>query len=200
MKVERHEVSPSDPSEGASDDLPEDLPALMSSYLAGDESAFNELYGRLARSVRGYLRTLVPPGVDVEDSVQNTFLQLHRSRQSYLSGEPVRPWLFAIARHVGLMAQRSQLRLASHEVHPTDELLDDPALARLAGTLDRIALARALCEISAKGREILWLRHAEGLSIREASIVLGISETAAKVRVHRAIGALRERLVEDGIR
>ena len=200
MKVERRKTPRSDLTDGVPDDLPDDLPALMSRYLAGDEPAFNELYGRMARSVRGYLRALVPPGADVEDSVQNTFLQLHRSRQSYLPGEPVRPWLFAIARHVGLMAQRSHHRLSSHEIHPTEELLDDPALARLAGTLDRIALARALCEISAKGREILWLRHAEGLSLREASIVLGISETAAKVRVHRAITALRERLAEGGNR
>ena len=191
MKGEPCEV----PSDDLPNDLPDDLPTLMDRYKAGDEAAFDELYGRLARSVRGYLRTFAPPGTDVEDSVQNTFLQLHRSRQSYLSGEPLQPWLFAIARHVGLMAQRTSTRMARHET-PADPLLDIPVLTRATGALDRIALARALRKISLVGREILWLRHVEGLSIREAATVLGISVTAAKVRVHRALAALRERMAE----
>ncbi|MGH7858557.1 MAG: RNA polymerase sigma factor, partial [Candidatus Binatia bacterium] len=68
---------------GDLDEAPlDDLPDLMVGYQAGDEAAFEEIYGRLVRSVRGYLRTLAPPGSDVEDLVQNTFLQIHRSRQS----------------------------------------------------------------------------------------------------------------------
>lgn len=179
-----------------SNDPPDNLPELMARYQAGDEAAFDELYGRLARSVRAYLCTIVPPGADVEDAVQNTFLQLHRSRHSYLPGEPVRPWLFAIARHGGLMARRTSGLRARHEVCPPEELPEIPVLARAAGALDRIALGRALRTLGPAGREILWLRHVEGLSLREAAAVQGISVTAAKVRVHRAIAALREILAE----
>lgn len=175
---------------------PDDLPELMDRYKAGDEAAFEELYGRLVRSVRGYLRTMVPPGAEVEDSVQTTFLQLHRSRQSYISGLPLRPWLFAIAHHVGQMVRRSSGRRVRHEVQPEEEPLEIPVLAQAAGALDRIALERALRSITQPGREVLWLRYVEGLSVREVAAVLGISVTAAKVRAHRAVLSLRERFTE----
>lgn len=170
---------------------PSDLPELMARYQSGDEAAFDELYGRLARPVRAYLCTIVPPGADVEDAVQSTFLQLHRSRHSYLPGEPVRPWLFAIARHGGLMARRASGIRARHETCPADQLPEIPVLARAAGALDRIALGRALQTLCPAGREILWLRYVEGFSLREAAGVQGISVTAAKVRAHRALVALR---------
>ncbi|MEO8197255.1 MAG: RNA polymerase sigma factor [Thermoanaerobaculia bacterium] len=176
--------------------LPDDLPELMSRYQAGDAAAFEELYGRLARSVRGFLRTLALPGTEVDDLVQNTFLQVHRSRQTYLPGQPVRPWLFAIARHVGLMSRRSSGRRSRRELQPFDELPELPVLARAAGALDRIALGRALGDLAAPGRETLWLHHVEGFSFREIAAIQGISETAAKVRAHRAIVALREVFVE----
>jgi len=177
---------------------PDDLPEWMARYQAGDEAAFEEIYGRLARSVRGYLRTIAPPRADVEDLVQNTFLQIHRSRQSYLPGEPVRPWIFSIARHVGLMALRSIGRRGRREVQPFDELPEVPVLARAAGTLDRIALGRALATLGESGREAVWLHHVEGFSFREIAAVQGISETAAKVRAHRAIVALRGEFAEAG--
>ena len=176
----------------------DDLPELMVRYQAGDETAFEEIYGRLARSMRGYLRTLAPPGADVEDLVQNTFLQMHRSRQTYLPGEPVRPWAFAIARHVGLMARRSSWRRSRNEVQPADELPEVPTLSRAAGALDRISLGRALRTLAEPGREAVWLHHVEGFSFREIAAVQGITETAAKVRAHRAIVALRGQLAETG--
>lgn len=175
---------------------PDDLPGLMARYQAGDEAAFDALYGQLARPLRGYLRTLVPMGSDVEDLLQNTFLQLHRSRQSYLRGQPVRPWAFSIARHVGLMARRSSGRRGKREVQPMDELPEVAILSRAAGALDRIALGRALGRLAEPGREALWLHHVEGFSFREVAAVQGISETAAKVRAHRALAALRGEFVE----
>lgn len=175
---------------------PDDLPGLMARYQAGDEAAFDELYERLARSMRGYLRTMVPMGSDVEDLLQNAFLQLHRSRQSYLPGQPVRPWVFAIARHVGLMARRSSGRRGKREVQPMDELPEVAILSRAAGALDRIALGRALQALAEPGREALWLHHVEGFSFREIAAVQGISETAAKVRAHRALAVLRGEFVE----
>lgn len=168
-----------------------DLETLMERYQRGDGRAFEELYGRLAASVRGYLRTLARPGIDVEDLVQGTFLQIHRSRQSYLSGQSVRPWLFSIARHVGLMARRSSGRRGRHEVQAVDELPEIPVATRVAGVLDRIGLSRALAALPEPGREAVWLHHVEGLSFREVAAVQGISETAAKVRAHRALGAMR---------
>lgn len=175
----------------------EELEALMLRYQAGDEEAFAMLYARLAGAIRGYLRHLTPPGSDVDDLTQGTFLQLHRARRSYLPGAPVRPWLFAIARHVGWMARRTSARRGRHEQPSPEELPEIPTLARAAGALDRIALERALRELPESVREALWLHHVEGFSFREIGAVQGTSEGAAKVRAHRALTQLRTLLTRE---
>ncbi len=60
----------------------DDLRELMVRHQGGDEAAFEKIYGRMARAVRGYLRTLILPRADVEDLVQTTFLQRHHLRRS----------------------------------------------------------------------------------------------------------------------
>lgn len=174
-----------------------ELPELMLRYQAGDALAFEALYGLLARSLRGYLRTFVPRGTEVEVLVQDTFLQLHRSRRSYLPGEPVRPWVFAIARHVGLMARRGAGRRGKHEVQSSEELPEIPTVGRAAGLADRLYLNGALWSLPESQREAVWLHHVVGLSFREIAAVQGTTETAAKVRSHRGLVALRERLQGD---
>ena len=174
------------------------LQDLMARYQAGEEAAFGEIYGLLARSVRAYLRTLVPAGTDVEDLVQNAFLELHRARRTYLPGQPVRPWVFAIARHVGLMARRTAGRRARREIQPVDELPEISILPRAAGAVDRVALGHALRRLAEPGREAVWLHHVAGFSFREIAAVQGISITAAKVRAHRALSVLRSLLAGSG--
>ena len=65
------------------------------------------IYAALAGRIRGYLYTLCRNASLAEDLVQDTFVQLHRSRRTYEPGRPVTPWVFAIARHVFLMNRRT---------------------------------------------------------------------------------------------
>lgn len=175
------------------------LAELMARYQAGDEVAFEALYEQLAASLRGYLRTIVGPGTAVEDLVQNTFLQLHKSRRSYLRGEPVRPWVFAIARHVGLMARRSAGRRSQREVLQAEYLPEVSTAPETVTSVDRLALENALGTLADPGREALWLHHVQGFSFREIASVQGISLTAAKVRAHRALANLRELFATEGL-
>lgn len=174
---------------------PDELPGLMERYQAGEAAAFEEIYGRLARPLRSYLRTFTPVGHEVEVLVQETFLQLHRARRSYLPGQPVRPWAFAIARHVGLMTRRASGRRGRHEVQPIEDLPEVPVLTRVAGSLNRLALGRALWKLADSSREAVWLHYVEGFSYREIAAIQGITETAAKVRAYRAVSALRQDLL-----
>lgn len=174
-----------------------ELIALMARYQAGEAEAFEVLYAKLAGPLRGYLRRMAPLAPDVEDLVQTTFLQLHRARASHQPGRPVRPWLYAIARHVALMDRRGAGRRAKHETLAPAELPEVPVAARDSQVLDRLTLERALGEIGDAGREAAWLHHVEGLSFREVAAVQGVTETAAKVRAHRALVALRERLAGE---
>jgi DNA-directed RNA polymerase specialized sigma24 family protein len=147
-------------------ETPDVLPELMVRYQAGEMAAFEEIYRCLERSLRGYLRSLVAPGVELEDLLQNAFLQVHRSRRTYLPGQPVRPWVFAIARNVGLMARRSSGRRARRETLADTELPEIAVPSNAFATLDRLTLERALVSIADPGREALWLESEEASELK----------------------------------
>lgn len=166
----------------------------MERYQAGELEAFERLYAALAPALGGFLRRLATPGMEADDLVQTTFLQIHRARRSYLPGRPVKPWVYAIARHVALMARRGQRRSTGRESSLEDEVheLESPA-GRETSVVDRVSLETVLTTLPDAGREALWLHHVEGLSFREVAAVQGVRESAAKVRAHRALTALRGR-------
>src|SRR5260221_8214052 len=85
----------------------DELRALMSRYQQGEMPAFERLYVALAPPLSRYLRSLTHDVARAEDLLQETFLQIHRSRRSFDPRLAVEPWVYAIARHVYLMSQRS---------------------------------------------------------------------------------------------
>jgi RNA polymerase sigma-70 factor (ECF subfamily) len=181
------------PPQPSSDD--ERLRVLMRRYQSGEISAFEELYVLTLPMVRGHLAALTIDRSMTIDLTQEVYLQAHRSRHTYDGSRPVRPWLAGIARHVWLMARRSYARRQSPEVAGLDQAVDltvDPEFERLG---DRITLSKALAQVAADHREALVLHHLYGLSFRDISRVLGITEGAARIRASRATGALRALIV-----
>ncbi len=171
-----------------------DLSALMVAYQAGELAAFDELYALLAPRLRGYLSSLTWNPSLAEDLLQETFLQIHRSRRTYLTPRPVRPWAFAIARHVFLMDRRARARRAKFETGQLDELPEipvPPAMEQLGTQAD---VRKALALLADDRREAVLLHHVWGFSFGEIGAMLGIREGTAKLRAYRAINTLREML------
>lgn len=169
----------------------ESLPHLMAAYQDGSAAAFERLYAILAPQVQGYLRSLTRDAVRAEDLMQETFLQIHRARRTYLRERPVRPWVFAIARNVFLMERRSAARRDRREVLADGDLPEAPVPAEVEGLADRDRVTRALEEVGRERREAVVLHHVQGMSFKEIGAVLGISEGAAKVRAHRGMNDLK---------
>ncbi len=176
----------------------ETLSRLMAAYQDGSAPAFEGLYAILAPRLRGYLRALTRDAVRAEDLLQDTFLQLHRARRTYLAGRPVKPWVFAIARNVFLMERRSAARRGRREVLADGDLPEVGVPAEMEGLADRDRVARALAEVPRDRREAVVLHHVQGMSFKEVGAVLGISEGAAKVRAHRGMNDLRRLLGAQG--
>lgn len=168
------------------------LEALMVRYQNGDIAAFEDLFGALSVPLRNYLTALARDRTRGEDLLQETFLQMHRSRRTYTPGRPVKPWAFGIARHVFLMSRRSRTRRARHERVAPEDLPEVPVEGLQEVFPDREDLARALLEVSADRREAVLLHHVWGFSYREIGGMLGISERAAKLRAFRGVQDLRE--------
>jgi RNA polymerase sigma-70 factor (ECF subfamily) len=170
------------------------LSALMMAYQAGDGSAFEALYCQLAPQIGGYLRSLCRDAARAEDLLQETFLQVHRSRRTYLPPRPVKPWIYAIARNVFLMSRRAGARRERREAAVGDALPDIAVPPEVASLADRETVRDALAQVPEERREPLLLHHVWGLSFREIGAVLGVSEAAAKLRAHRGVRLLRELL------
>lgn len=177
--------------EGVNEDR---LSALMVAYQGGDMAAFEALYGSLATALGGYLRSLVRDAARAEDLLQETFLQVHRARRTYLPARPVKPWIYAIARNVFLMSRRSATRRERHETIADEELPDVPVPAEVESLGERHAVRAALAGLAEERREAVLLHHVWGLSFKEVGAVQGVSEGAAKLRAHRGMNELRERL------
>lgn len=176
----------------------DELPLLMLAYQGGDPVAFDDLYTMLAPGLLGYLQSLTRDRVRAEDLVQETFLQLHKARATYLRGRPVKPWVYAIARNVFLMQRRAAMRRGRRETLADEELPEVPIPPEVETLADRELVRRALARLPGDRREALVLHHIAGMSFREVGAVLGISEGAAKVKAHRGIAQLREILGVGG--
>ena len=168
---------------------------LMQGYLAGRIDAFDGLYAALAGRVRGYLLSQCHDAALADDLLQDTFMQIHRSRRTYEPGRPVTPWVYAIARHVYLMKRRSTGRRTRFEERlAADTLSNDIAHDDLQAIVGRDEVRRALSHVPPDQREALLLHHVEGWSFSEIAQRLGIKVNAAKTRAFRGMRKLRGHL------
>jgi RNA polymerase sigma-70 factor (ECF subfamily) len=171
------------------------LIALMIDYQKGDMDAFSGLYEGLKRPLIRYLWTFVRNQTTAEDLLQETFLQLHRARQTYSPPRPVRPWVYAITRHVALMHLRTMRR--RKEVLPAEDLQEVPIPPDVEALADRATVLRLLATLPRAAQEVLILHHLLGLSFDEVGQIIGTTPGTAKVRAHRALKAIRERLTRE---
>lgn len=169
---------------------------LMIGYQKGSIDDFSALYAELKNPLIRYLWTFVRNTTTAEDLLQDTFFQIHRARHTYTPGRPVRPWVYAITRHVALMHLRSARR--RKEVLPVEDLPEVPVAPEIEGFADRDAVNRLLAEVPRRGQEVLILHHLLGMSFDEVGQILGIAAGTAKVRAHRALKALRHTIQEEG--
>ncbi len=178
----------------------------MERYATGDDAAFAEVYDAIAPRLLGFLRKATGDDSAAQDLMQQTLLQMHRARGSFIAGAAVTPWAFAIARRLVIdraRRRRVERRLFADAPADADQTAFQPIAATAAADellhasrLERRVLERleSLPEIQ---RTAYRLLQQEGLSLKGAADVLGTSVTAVKLRAHRAYKALRAVLREE---
>lgn len=182
-----------EPAPAAPDQAERELCALMEGYLEGRIDAFDGLYAALSGRLRGYLLSQCRDPALADDLLQETFLQVHRSRRTYEPGRPVTPWIFAIARHVFLMKRRStgrRLRFEERLGAATGDVVRDDVKV----LVEKDEVRRALDQVPADQREALLLHHVQGWSFAEIAARLGIRVNAAKTRAFRGMKKMKGQL------
>lgn len=164
------------------------LKALMIAGLAGDSGAHEALLSGCAVRLRGYYAKRLPQReADVEDLVQDTLIAIHKRRESYNCALPFTAWLHGIARYKLIdFYRRCGVRAAISLDDAPDLLVEDDSTAVLA----RLDLDRMLASLPPKQAEAIRLTRVDGLSVREAAVHSGQSESSVKVGVHRGLRRL----------
>jgi RNA polymerase sigma-70 factor (ECF subfamily) len=176
---------------------------LVTRLKAGDPDAFEELVrtagGRLLAVARRFLRDEEA----ARDAVQETFLSAFRAIQTFDGHSQLSTWLHRIVVNASLMRLRSRQRRGEQSLEPLLPTFSEDGQHAEAvmswtecpeRTLEQKelrAIVRAgIGELPDSYRAVLVMRDIEGLSTQEAADLIGISENALKLRLHRARQAL----------
>lgn len=184
------------------DELETQLRPAFLAALAGDAGAYRLFLDAISARLRGYLRQMLAragrtEASETEDVLQETLLALHLSRHTYDPASPVTAWAHAIARYKLVDHLRRSGR------HAGNLPLDDEAF-QFAGPSDgaaaeaRLDLERAMAGLPERTRGLIDKVKLQGASVAEAASAAGMTETAAKVAIHRGLRAMAKFLTKRG--
>lgn len=158
---------------------------------AGEATALGELFERHHRALFQYFARLGEP--QAEDLTQEVFVRMLKYRRSYRPGSSVRTWMYTIARntrrtHAARRRGPGMTEVGWEDAYAPSFTPPDEAEA----SQQRRILVQALGRLPDNKRELLVLCRYQELGYAEVGALLGCSEGAVKVRVHRAVRELRQ--------
>src|ERR1700756_2754572 len=147
------------------------------------------LIGAMSPALLRFFRSQVASREQADDLLQETWLRIHRVRHTYRPGEPVLPWIYAIARRVRVDGYRRTRRITLHET--TMELLPErpaPAEARNRGP----AFETLVAALPDAQREVVTMLKVGGLTLEEVARATSSTVGAGEQKAHRAYQRLRK--------
>lgn len=186
-------------------EIADTTPVSLTALQAGDRAEFARLVEAYSPQVYRLALKILGDTQDAEDVLQSTFLKALQSLPAFEGRSSLSTWLYRIAVNEALMLirkRRPEIQAALDDGNADEEeylstqfvdwttLPEETLLSSEAVTY----LDRAIQSLPEKLRVVFLLRDVEGLSIRETSDALGLTETAVKTRLLRARLFLREQL------
>jgi RNA polymerase sigma-70 factor (ECF subfamily) len=136
---------------------------------------------------------------EAEDAAQEAFVKVYRALDRFRAGAPFRPWLLTVVANEArnrrrAAGQRLGLTLRAAEHGPQ---ADPPSPETTVVAEDRRAeLLGAVEGLREEDREVISLRYFLELTEAEAAAVMGCARGTVKSRLSRAVGRLREKMME----
>lgn len=172
----------------------EDLDSLMAQYQNGDHDAATALIERLSPQLHRFFLAQVASWRYADDLLQETWLRIHSARHTYRPGEPVLPWIYAIARHVKVDSYRKVHRTEIRE-QQVDVLPDVAVPPSSQQGPDLESLLRILPDSQ---REVVVMLKVSEMSLEQVAQATSSTVGSVKQKAHRAYEKLRQALLEMG--
>ena len=173
------------------------LESLMSGYQQADEEAARALIERVSPLLLRYFWAHASHRRFADDLLQDTWMRIHKARHTYRRGEPVLPWIFAIARYVCLDNYRKARRVEIRETQV--DVLPETAVSSSNVLRDVPDMDAILSELPASQREVIVMLKVSGMTIEEIARATSSSAGSVKQKAHRAYRKLRG-LLTSGVR
>lgn len=169
----------------------------MAAAQLGDKPAYERLLTEVAATIQQYLYLRFGPAEFVDDITQECLLSIHNGRHTYDARRPFRAWMFAIVRHRSidfLRRRRSDKTAGATHVDPDSQ--PHAGADAIATVVDASLI---LSKLSREHQDIIVLTKYLGYSAHEAGTQLGISVSAVRVRLHRALRHARRLFDTEGL-
>ena len=179
---------------------------LIAALRRRDPDAFTFLFESYSDKVYRLAAGLLEDDMEAEGVVQESFLRLFERLDQFEGRAKISTWLYRVAYNAAMDRLRRRRPTMMLDFAADDD--DIPAPVILADWRDvperllteaeiKAELDKAITALPEKHKAVFILREIEGLSTQETADIIGISISAAKVRLHRARLFLRERLAES---
>ena len=162
---------------------------LMARYQAGDRAAAAALVQRLSPQLHRFFVAQLFSRRHADDLLQETWMRVHQARQTYRPGQPVLPWLYAIARYTRVDHYRRNQRFEAGQ-----QPLADVPDARVEESGKASNLEELLATLPESQREVIVMLKVADMSLEEVARATSSSVGSVKQKAHRAYAALRARL------
>lgn len=175
---------------------PADSSALLERCRQGDQAAFRQLFLLYSPTVLRLVARMLGHHADVEDTVQEVFLQVHRSLKDFRGDAKFSTWLHRVTVNVVLMARRAAQSRPTFALAPPDDALRDDGLwpdEDAARHLRLRAFQRCVDRLSEKKRTVFLLHELEGLPAAEIAEIVGAPVLTVRTRLFYA----RQELAEE---
>lgn len=175
------------------------MAALVESAKSGDREAFDRLVRITHSDAYALALRLTQNTEDARDVVQEAYLRAYKSVGRFRGDAQFSTWLYRIVANCATTHLTRRQRHRHDHLGPHDDVIDtrpdhDPVLQGDRAEL-RESLDAAIRELPARLRSVVVLRDVYDLPHEAIAKELGISVTAAKVRLHRARRRLREQVM-----
>jgi RNA polymerase sigma-70 factor, ECF subfamily len=175
--------------------MAEEHASVLRDAIAGDERAFDALIGPLVEPGYRLAVSMLGDRQEAEDAVQEATIKAWRNLRQLKDAGVARSWFFTIVANQCRSVRRGRwwavVKLAAPE---------QPEIGPEDQAVQRTDIERAMRSLGHDERLALYLRYYMDLPLNEVAAVLGVSETAAKSRIHRAAQGLKPAVeVPEGI-
>ncbi|MGH0830100.1 RNA polymerase subunit sigma [Bacillus wiedmannii] len=168
---------------------------LIQLTLSGNKEAYGELYDKTIQEVYKTAHFLIGDKTDVDDVVQEIYIQLYESLRKYDSEKPFRPWLIGLAiKQIHSYRRKRWMRLriikkAEEQRKPVQIDFSNDIVSKISNK----KLIELIHKLPYKLKQVIMLRYLHDYSQEEVAHILHIPIGTVKSRIHAALKKLRQK-------